>query len=232
MEESLLSHEKYVDDRSAGLEPLIVTLNAVFSLLIFQRFAFKFYNKLGPDDSKTIVMFILNIPVDITFGLLMANSLGRDIWNVSFSHIVSFFLQGLICNWAPLFCSNHTPQARSSFLLPPHLPVHLYPPPSIEHGGLQCLKAASYLSSLLLFHANPLLTSGMHEAANMKVAVPVWRASYGPVLHSAYRLTYGCYLPLSQIMALNLSWKRKIQVGLMFSAGMLWVSCHLLFIWL
>lgn len=203
-----------IRDRSAGSKPLIVALTVVSSLFIFQRFAFKFYAKLelGPDDRTTLVMFILNIPVAITFGFLMANGLGRDVRNVSFSHIASFFkafyavgllyfAQITLLKLALLFFYLRIfPGILVRRLLWSTVVLNgLYSVIFILVTGFPCKPISHFWN----------VRDGEHNGHCASMKGIIWSSSLLSISLDIWMLS----IPLSQIMTLNLGWKERFRLG-------------------
>lgn len=204
-----------------------VPLNAVFatlaSLFVVQRFAYKIWTGtlLTIDDWITLAALVTSLPSAVfNSHVLVPNGIGRDAWTVSFDQITTFirffsimeiiyFLDMAIIKLALLFF---------------YLRIFL------STNTRRLLIATIVFNSLLgiafffvaIFQCNPINYAwekwdGEHEGQCLNINAMVKSHAIISIVLDIWMLA----IPLWHLKNLNIDWKRKVGVALMFSVGTL-----------
>lgn len=198
----------------------IVTGVFIFTRIVFNKF-FSHHRRLRADDYLLIVAFAIGLPcIIINRRGLIANGLGRDVWTLSLDTLANFslffyvqqtlyvFLSAAIKLTLLLFYLSIFPGSITRRLL--WLTVVgtiVYGLTFILFAALQCTPIDFYwvqYKSDIDGHCLNLNLLGWINGA-ISVAIDVWMIG----------------IPLFQLRKLELHWKKKIGVGIMFLTGAL-----------
>ncbi|KAH7155938.1 hypothetical protein EDB81DRAFT_840170 [Dactylonectria macrodidyma] len=210
-----------VRDNSRAIVTGVITLTAISALFVVQRFFSKIFWRAGIDmDDWCILLAYLVCLTNTLFVICGAvrNGLGRDIWTLSPAEITAFgiyFYAGGLCYLAVLTF------LKISLLL---FYLRIFPTRSVRRilWGTVILNAAVGIAFFLAFafQCHPVSYfwyqwDGEHEGQCTDSNVTVWT-------HAALGITIDIWMlavPLSQLRSLNLDWKKKVGVGIMFCVG-------------
>lgn len=202
----------------------VITVLLVLLRLVFKRF-FSYRRQLGSDDWVIIVTVIVGIPCTVINQVgLLAYGLGKDVWTLTPDMISNFVMYFYIMEILYLAEMSIIKLSLSLFYL------YIFPGTTIRRllmgtaifnvvfgiafvttGIFQCTPVSRYW----LQYTDPAaggrcidlnVFAWVHAALN--IAVDVWMLA----------------IPLSQIQRLELHWKKKIGVAIMFVIGTLYVS--------
>ncbi|KAL6399500.1 hypothetical protein AUP68_18048 [Ilyonectria robusta] len=210
-----------IRNKSTQYEILSNTFGIISGVIVVIRFAFKIWQhlELGLDDWFTLITIIAGIPSSVlTVHGTVANGLGRDIWTLSDTNITNFgmyfyimaalyFLQVTLLKLALLF-----------FYL------RIFPARPIRRtlwGTVifNCLFGTVFVI-ISVFQCRPVTYfwtkwDGEHTGHCMDINSIAWSNSGISIALDVWMLA----IPLSQLKALNLDWRKKIGVGIMFCVG-------------
>ncbi|KAJ6201682.1 hypothetical protein J3E72DRAFT_209193, partial [Bipolaris maydis] len=200
---------------------LNITLFSVTAAVALGRLVFKSFSgtNSGWDDYAIVAALLTGIPsvvlVDI---ILIPNGLGRDIWTLPFNSITTFrrtayflpilyFLQvGLIKVSILFFLLRIFPRPTTRRLLYGTLIfTALWTLAFILVGALQCQPPSFYWLSWDVKNQKSCLNFSALNWANslLSIALDTWMLA----------------IPLYEVIHLQLSWRRKISISLMFFVG-------------
>ncbi|KAI5456755.1 hypothetical protein BGZ63DRAFT_517585 [Mariannaea sp. PMI_226] len=210
-----------IRDRSLQYEALSNGLGIVSGVFVVTRFAFKLWSRLelGLDDWFILITILAGVPSTIiTVHGTIANGLGRDVWTLSYASITRFgmffyvmavlyFLQVTLLKLALLF-----------FYL------RIFPATPIRRllwGTVifNCLFGLVFVI-VTIFQCQPVdyfwtKWDGEHTGKCMDINAIAWSNSGISIALDIWMLA----IPISQLKSLNLDWRKKVGVGLMFSVG-------------
>ncbi|KAF4506968.1 hypothetical protein G6O67_005649 [Ophiocordyceps sinensis] len=191
------------------------------ALLVTQRFAYKLWAGLNLeiDDWMTVAAMVSSLPSAVFNAQILApNGLGRDTWTLSFDNITTFsrffsivetvyFIDIAIIKLALLF-----------FYLRIFPAVHVRRLILGTVVFVALFGAAFFLVSILQcwpVDYSWLKWDGEHRGRCVDVAAMVWSHAAIGIGLDVWMLT----IPVWQLRNLNLNWRRKVGVGLMFCVG-------------
>lgn len=175
--------------------------------------------EFGLDDYFVVITLVSGIPSSIlTVRATIPNGLGKDIWTVPFNQITAFvhafyamevlyFLQVALLKLSLLFFYLRVfpgPKIRR-FIWGTIIFDILFGLVFILTGIFQCRPISYYWNSW----------DGEHEGKCVDINALAWANAGISILLDAWMLG----LPMSQVIYLNLHWKKKVGVALMFIVG-------------
>jgi hypothetical protein len=207
--------------------PSFVTENAILGVLsglfVFQRFATKIFYKLplGLDDWFILLTILVGIPcMVINSHGLAPNGMGKDIWTLTPDQITKFSM--FFHTMATLYFALMT-LLKLSLLF---FYLRIFPTPVVRKAlwgtvAFTCAFGLVYVF-VAIFQCQPISYfwtkwDGEHEGKCANINAVTWSNASINIALDFYILG----IPLSQLRALNLDWKKKIGVGMMFSVGIL-----------
>lgn len=215
--------------RDASREYVVMSnvLAAIIGFSVLQRIASKLYWKLGLGIDDYIIFLttlLLTAPsLVINVHGLVANGMGRDIWTLPFDRITRFgsFFQAM----AVLYFSQITMiKLTMLFFL-----LRVFPTPGVRRVlyGTIAFNAVFGLVFVLvaIFQCLPVgylavRWDGEHEGKCLNIHAITSSNAAISIAVDAWMLA----IPLSQLRSLNLDWRRKVGVALMFCVGMWYVT--------
>ncbi|KAF7560062.1 hypothetical protein G7046_g4092 [Stylonectria norvegica] len=219
-----------IRDKSAGYRALNNALGIVSGVFIVQRFAFKIYCELelGLDDWFTLITLVAGIPSTIlTVHGTLANGLGRDIWTVAFPNITQFGMYFYVMEVLYFFQVTLLKLALLFFYLRifPATPVRRLLWATVIFN---CLFGAVFIV-VAIFQCKPISYywtkwDGEHKGQCVSINAVGWSNAGISIALDIWMLA----IPMSQLRALSLDWRKKVGVGMMFGVGALYVAPPLL----
>lgn len=208
-----------------------VTLSNAFGIIsgvfVIQRFAYKLYAKLelGMDDWFILITVLSGVPSSVLAAHGTApNGLGKDIWTLSYDSITKFgtyfyvmavlyFLQVTLLKLSLLFFYLR--------IFPAKLPRAILWATVI----FNCIFGAVFVI-VAIFQCRPVnyfwtKWDGEHEGHCLDINALSWSNAAISIALDIWMLA----IPMWQLKNLNLDWRKKIGVGMMFTVGTLYVSC-------
>ncbi|KPM42653.1 hypothetical protein AK830_g3885 [Neonectria ditissima] len=194
----------------------------VSGIMVVQRFAFKLHAKLdlGPDDWFTLTAAIASIPLTaLAIYGISSNGLGHDIWTLPFSKIYNFGKYFLVME--VIYFAEIT-LLKSAMLF---LYLRIFPSPRVRRllWGTIVFNIAfgvAFVVVAAFVQCKPVsyfwqMWDDEHEGQCLNQNAIAWSNAAISIALDLWMLA----IPLCQIGALHLSWRRKIGVGAMFVVG-------------
>ncbi|KAM0551364.1 hypothetical protein ACHAPJ_008473 [Fusarium lateritium] len=202
-----------------------VVLNDVLSILsglfVIQRFATKLYWKLplGLDDCFIMLAMLVGVPcIVINAHGLAPNGMGRDIWTLTSDQITKFGM--FFHTMAVLYFAIMT-LLKLSLLF---FYLRIFPTPAVRRllwstVAFTCVFGLVFVF-VAIFQCRPISYfwekwDGEHIGQCANINAVTWSNAAINIALDIWILG----IPLSQLRDLNLDWRKKIGVGMMFSVG-------------
>lgn len=212
-----------IRDESSEYIVLSNTMGIISGVIIVQRFAVKIWWELGLglDDWFILITIVAGIPSSVlNVHGTAANGLGRDVWTLEpetitlfgkYFHVMAYlyFSQIMLLKLSLLF-----------FYL------RIFP----SQGVRRTLWATAIFNCIFgivfvfvaIFQCQPVSYfwtkwDGMHEGKCFDIGIITWSNAAISIVLDVWMLA----IPLSQLKKLNLDWKKKVGVGMMFGVGTL-----------
>ncbi len=215
--------EEPVRDKTQQYIDVSNTLGVLSGIFVVQRFAFKYWARLefGLDDWFCLATIVGGVPDTImnTYGL-GRNGLGRDAWTVPFERLTKF---GLFFYFMELTYFIEVVMVKLTLLF---FYMRIFPT-----GRVRQLLWATVAFTVVygvafvitsVFQCQPishywLKWDGQHNGRCLDMNAFGWSNAAISIALDGWML----FLPLWQLKKLNLDWKRKVGVALMFCLGTL-----------
>ncbi|KAJ6781329.1 hypothetical protein PWT90_03449 [Aphanocladium album] len=213
-----------IRDKTVQYNVMAIVLGIITNLLVIIRLVFKrFYSyrrSLGWDDYTIIGAMLIGIPATIINVLgLTANGMGRDVWTLSSDELNRFgayFYTMEVLYLAEIACIKLSLSVFYLYIFPGEWTRRFLWATVIFNiasgisfvvaGIVQCMPISffwdKYTDPTAVGHCIDINTFGWTHAA-VSIAVDVWMIA----------------IPLSQLRKLQLHWKKKIGVTIMFLLG-------------
>ena len=214
-----------IRDGSGKYEALSNAFGIISGVFVVQRFGFKIWAnlELGLDDWFTLITIIAGIPSSIlTVHGTIANGLGRDIWTLTATKITNFGMYFYVM--AILYFAQVT-LLKLALLF---FYLRIFPATPIRRllwGTVifNCLFGAVFCV-VTIFQCKPISYfwtkwDGEHEGHCVNVNAIGWSNAAISIVLDIWMLA----IPMSQLRDLNLDWRKKVGVGMMFCVGTLQV---------
>ncbi|KAH8890587.1 hypothetical protein GQ53DRAFT_721375 [Thozetella sp. PMI_491] len=210
-----------IRDRSNVANGLAIALGTLSGAVVLLRVAFKLWSKLGmmSDDWAIVLTFLAGLPSTVMLVVgTGANGLGKDVWAVPYDSITLFGFYFYIIEiiYFALICL-----LKMSLLL---FFLRIFPTPLVRRllWGTVALNIMYGLTFIFIgiFQCRPISFywdkwDGEHQGSCMNINSVGWANAAISIALDVWMLA----IPLSQLRSLNLHWKKKIGVGIMFSVG-------------
>lgn len=205
-----------------------LVINAIMGILaglfVAQRFASKFFLKIpfGLDDLFIGLSMLIVIPcIAINAHGLVPSGLGRDIWTVQPDQITNFGLYFYIMTLLYFTMQTFLKLAMIFFFL------RIFPTRGVRRAlwatvVFNCLYGLVYIF-LTVFQCRP-INLFWNRWQHKEDAGTCLNINYMTWSSGAFTIALDIWIlsiPLSQLKKMNLDWKKKIGVGIMFSVGLL-----------
>ncbi|KAF7548704.1 hypothetical protein G7Z17_g6882 [Cylindrodendrum hubeiense] len=210
-----------IRDDSGEYIVLCNTFAIIAGLCIIQRFASKLYWKLdlGFDDWFILITGICAAPSQaINIYGTVANGLGRDIWTISFDSITKF---GKYFHIMAVLYFAQIPLLKMSLLF---FYLRIFPTKLVRKllWGTVIFNSvfAIVFIFVAIFQCQPVSYfwtkwDGEHEGHCTNINIITCSNAAISIIVDIWMLA----VPLAQLKGLNLDWKKKIGVGMMFCVG-------------
>ncbi|WXC49335.1 hypothetical protein QX201_009018 [Fusarium graminearum] len=211
--------------RNRQVEILAVNdvLGTTSGIFVLQRFATKLFYKLpwGLDDLFIGLSMLMAIPCMVinSYGLT-PNGMGRDIWTVTPEQVTNFGRNFYMMAMFYFTLQTFLKLAMVFFYL------RIFPTRGVRRAlwatvVFNCVFGASFIL-IAAFQCQPISyfwTKWEHKADNMGTCLDInaitWSSGSINIALDVWILS----IPLSQLKKMNLDWRKKIGVGIMFSVG-------------
>jgi hypothetical protein len=195
----------------------------VSAIFVIQRFAYKIWARLdlGTDDWLTLVTLLSGVPSTIiTARAVVPNGMGRDIWTLTADQITNFGKFFFIME------INYFFQVASLKLALLFFYVRIFPSALVRRllwgtivftviFGLTFIFMATFQCTPVEYYWQK--WDREHTGSCLNINILAWSNAAISIALDGWMLA----IPLWQLNNLNLNWKRKIGVGLMFCVGTL-----------
>jgi hypothetical protein len=214
-----------VRNRGETYDAISIAMAVTSSSLVLARVAFKLLvtRSMAPDDYLILFLAVVGAPsVILTHYGTTPNGLGRDIWTLSPQTITDFLFYFFIM---AILYFTQVMLVKLCLLL---FYLRIFPSPGVRHllwgtiiftglFGFIFLFVAIFQCSPISFFWNH--WDGEHEGSCRNINAIAWANAAISIALDFWMLA----IPLAQLKALNLHWKKKIGVALMFMVGTLYV---------
>ncbi|RGP71701.1 hypothetical protein FLONG3_7005 [Fusarium longipes] len=199
-------------------------MGVISGLFVLQRFATKLALKqpLGLDDLFVGLSMALAIPcIAINSHGMVPNGMGLDIWTVTPDQITNFGLNFYIMTILYFMLQTFLKQALICFFL------RIFPTKGVRRS-LYATTVFNWLYGLIyifltIFQCRPInlfWTKWQHKedyaGSCLNINYMTWSSGGFTIALDLWILS----IPLSQLKKMNLDWKKKVGVGVMFSVGL------------
>lgn len=213
-------------DRGTEYDIINITLAVMSIGLVLVRLAFKglALRSLSTDDYVILFLILFALPsVLITHYGMVPNGVGRDIWTLTPENVTSFLFYFYIM---AIFYFGQVMLVKLCLLL---FYLRIFPGPTVRRmlwGTVVFTVVFGILFVFLaIFQCSPTRHfwegwDGEHEGKCLDMSAIAWSNAGISIALDFWMLA----IPLAQLRTLNLHWKKKIGVGLMFGVGTLYES--------
>lgn len=212
-----------IRDKTLEYRTIAKVLGIITGVVIIQRIAFSLYSgtQLHLDDLCTVVTALIGSPCTVISSFrLTQNGLGRDVWTLNYAQITNFgkyffiqevlyFAEVSLMKLALLFFYRRIfPGQRMRWVIWATILVN-------------CLFGLSFVMAAV-FQCAPVsyfwvMWDGEHAGRCLDINSIAWANAAISIALDLWMLA----LPLWRLRNLNLGWKKKVGVGLMFFMGTL-----------
>jgi hypothetical protein len=219
---STICHDP-IRDKTVLYNTVSDVLATLSGVLVLVRILSKFYlhSDFGADDYLVVITFLSGVPTSVmTVHGLTSNGLGKDIWTNTPKQITDFihnfyaagliyFAQVALLKLSLLtFYSRIFPGPKIKWVIwGTSLVVFVYGAVFVLIGTFQCHPIDYYWKSWDQEHKGNCLNVNVFAWSNavISIALDVWMIG----------------IPISQLIGLQLHWKKKLSVGALFLLGTL-----------
>ncbi|KAL7945045.1 GPCR, PTH11-type [Trichoderma barbatum] len=210
-----------IRDKSKAYIALSNTFGILAGIFVLQRLVYKFWAKLGMsgDDWMTLATVLLGSPsTAISAHGVTKPGLGRDIWTLQPEEITRFGLYFWILEWGYF---AEVAMIKLAVLL---FYIRIFPTPGVRRllwGTFIFTTLYGLAFTLLaLFQCTPVKFywekwDGEHKGTCLDINSIAWTNAAISIAIDIWVLV----IPLWQLKTLNLDWRRKLGVGVMFCLG-------------
>lgn len=212
-----------IRDKSESLNNVATVLGIISGVTVAFRLVFKFWTGMGVsmDDWTILLTVMVGAPnTAISIHGTVANGLGRDIWTLPFDMVTRF---GYFFYIMEILYFAVLTVLKVSILF---FYLRIFPDAKVRRvlWTTQALNGLSGLAFIIaaIFQCSPISYfwtnwDGEHEGKCINIHALVWANAIASIVFDICILA----IPLSQLHKLNLHWKRKVGVALMFIVGTL-----------
>lgn len=214
--------------RDSGYKLLIVStvFSSVSALFVIQRFAVKIFSPdllLGLDDWMVLLAALIQAPLSgLACAAGISNGLGKDIWTLTPTQISDFLYYLYI--WSTIYYVNIA-VCKLAFLL---FYLRVFPAPRVR-SILWATVGFVVVWGVFFFFMNTFQCtpirhywrrweqSDSYDGSCLNASIIAWTNSAISIVLDLWMIC----IPLYQLKEVNLDWKKKLGVGLMFCVGLL-----------
>lgn len=212
-------------DRGATYDATSIILAVISCSVVAARIVFKLLatRSLSSDDIVVLVLVIIAVPsVVITHYGTTPNGVGRDIWTLSPKTITDFLFYFYLM---AIFYFTQVMMVKLCLLL---FYLRIFPGTTVRRllwgTVVFTVLFGVVFFFLAIFQCTPVSHfwdhwDGEHEGKCLDLNAIAWANAGISIALDVWMLA----IPLAQLKTLNLHWKKKIGVGLMFGVGTLYV---------
>lgn len=199
------------------------TFGIITAIFVSQRFIYKAFASLefGLDDWFTLATTVIGVPVTVINAHgVTSNGLGRDIWTLNYDSITNFVFYFYILEIL-YFATVSTVKLALLFFY-----IRIFPSQGVKTllyftVALDCLLGFSF-TLIAIFQCTPVdyywnIWDGEHQGKCMNINALAWSNAAISIALDLWMLG----IPLWQLHGLNLHWKKKLSVAVMFCVGTL-----------
>lgn len=210
-------------DRSSKYTIVSNTLGIISALFVIQRFAYKLWAGLdfGWDDWFCLITILSGIPATVfNAHWLPQNGMGRDVWTLTSSQITKFGL-GFYVIEVLYFQQVATLKLSLLFFY-----IRIFPSRPVRRLLWGTVAFVSIWGSVYvflgIFQCTPISYfwtkwDGTHHGHCMDINALGWSNAGMSIATDIWMLA----IPMWQLKTLQLDWRRKVGVGMMFGVGTL-----------
>ncbi|KAK9438245.1 Peptidase cysteine/serine, trypsin-like protein [Metarhizium brunneum] len=208
-------------DKSGQYAVVSKVFAIISAMFVIQRFAYKFWAKLeyGLDDWFVLLTTVVGIPTTVmNVHYVAPNGIGRDAWTLTYDNITNFGRYFYILEIIYIVEVSLSKLAILFFY------IRIFPGRRVRRVLWGSVAFVALFGIAFTFSAifqctpidhNWLKWDGIHEGRCVNINAGAWSNAAISILLDGWMLA----VPLWQLKALNLDWKKKIGVGLMFGVG-------------
>ena len=211
--------------RNEGLryDNITLILGVISGFTVLLRLGFKIFvtKNLGLDDWFILFTTLSGVPSSVlTFHVTVPNGIGQDIWTLSFNQITNF---GKVFYALTILYFTHLTLLKLSFLF---FYLQIFPGSLVRLllRGTIAFTGMFGLTFILLatFQCNPISYfwnkwDGEHSGTCTNINGIAWANAIVSIVVDCWMLA----LPMWQLKSLQLNWRKKAGVAIMFSTGAL-----------
>ncbi|KAK0762926.1 hypothetical protein N5P37_004452 [Trichoderma harzianum] len=210
-----------IRDKSKHYIALSNTFGVLAGVFVLQRLAYKIWARMGlsGDDWMALATIFVGIPsTTISAHGVTKPGLGRDIWTLRPADITRFGLFFWILEWSYF---AEVSMIKLSVLL---FYIRIFPSPGVRRllwgtfifvtlYGIAFVLVAIFQCTPVKFYWEK--WDGLHQGTCLDINAIAWTNAAISIATDIWILA----IPLWQLKSLNLDWRRKLGVGVMFCVG-------------
>ncbi|KAK2616620.1 hypothetical protein QQS21_000443 [Conoideocrella luteorostrata] len=210
-----------IRDKSGQYVAVSNIFGIISAIFVIQRFAYKYWAKMefGLDDWSTLLTIVVGVPTTIINAHGVApNGMGRDTWTLTYENITEF---GRFFYILEIIYFIEVALSKITILL---FYIRIFPTTEVRRVlwgtvaftvlfGMAFTFSAVFQCAPIAYYW--LKWDGTHQGHCVDINAIAWSNAAISIVLDAWMLA----IPLWQLRTLNLDWRKKVGVGLMFSVG-------------
>ncbi|ODA81309.1 hypothetical protein RJ55_04274 [Drechmeria coniospora] len=210
-----------VRDKSASYVAISNTCGIISALFVIQRFAYKYWAKIdfGPDDWFTLASIVVGVPSTVFNAYpVVQNGMGRDVWTLTPNQIADF---GMFFYMLEINYLAEIALVKIALLC---FYVRIFPSTAVRRllwgtVAFVCLFGIIFVF-VALFQCTPvnhfwLQWDREHPGMCLDINAIAWSNAAISIALDGWMLG----IPLWQLRALHMDWRKKAGVAIMFCVG-------------
>jgi hypothetical protein len=212
-----------IRDKSSQYVVVSNTFGIISAVFVIQRFAYKYWAKMeyGLDDWFTLLTILVGVPTTVINAHGVApNGMGRDAWTLTYENITDF---GRFFYILEIIYFAEVSLSKLAILF---FYIRIFPSSGVRQvlwGTVVfvALFGVAFIFSAI-FQCTPIeyywwKWDGVHKGRCLDINAIAWSNAAISIVLDGWMLG----IPLWQLRTLNLDWRKKVGVGLMFGVGTL-----------